>query len=221
MENRIEGMTAQSDAAQNQAPLEPKKIAISKKSLLIAAVIIALSALGALIFYYKSLFIAATVNGSPIYRLSVISELELVSGKKTLESLITKKLIDGEAAAKGIAITPAEVDAEIKKIENQVIAQGGTLEQALAEQGVSLKYLRRQAAVQKELEALLADRIQVSDEEIKKFMADNKITVPAGKEAEYKEQIIGQLKQQKMSASAPALIDSLRTKSRINYFLNY
>ncbi len=198
-----------------------KKITISKNILIAVAVVIAVAIVGALFFYYKGLLIAATINGSPISRLAVISELEKTSGKKILESLVIKKLIDDEARAKGIVIASADIDAEIKTIEEQIKAQGATLDQALTEQGITLDFLKNQIAVQKKLENLLADQVQVSDADITKYIADNKVTIPAGEEATYKEQIKSQLKQQKLSDAATAFIESLRTKSKINYFVNY
>ncbi len=42
---------------------------------------------------FKGQFIAATVNGSSISRWSLIQELEKQSGKSTLDTMITKKLI--------------------------------------------------------------------------------------------------------------------------------
>jgi len=232
IEEKIEEKKEQVEVTPIQASIEPqkiepvskpKKIAISiHKNVIIAGVVIVIIAIiGGLLFYYKSLFIAAMVNGSPISRLAVIYELEKTSGKKTLESLITKKLIDDEARAKGIVITSADVDAELKTVEDQVKAQGATLDQVLIEQGVTLEYLKNQILVQKELEGLLADQIQVSAEDITKFITDNKITIPKGEETNYNEQIKDQVKQQKLSDAAKTLLESLRAKSKINYFINY
>ena len=232
MENQIEEnkeKPEQPEIAPIQAPvelkIEPKKekikITISKRALVAAAIIIAIAAVGALAFYLKGLVIAATVDGMPIYRLSVIYSLERNAGKKTLDALITKKLIDNEARAKGVVVTPADVDAEIKKIEDQVKTQGVTLDQAISEQGITLNYLKDQITVQKELEGLLADQLGVTDADIKKYIADNKITVPKGEEANFNDQIKNQLKQQKLSDAATTLLDSLRAKSKINYFVNY
>ena len=203
--------------------VKPKKIAINihKNTIIAIIIIIVIALIGGLFFYFKSLFIAATVNGSPISRLAVVSELETTYGKKTLESLVTKKLIDDEAVAKGVIISSADIDAEVKTVEDQLKAQGMTLENALIEQGVTLEYLKKQILVQKELEGLLADQLQVSEEEINKFIEDNKITIPEGEEANYKEQITEQLKQEKLSTAASALLESLKEKSKINYFISY
>ena len=164
---------------------------------------------------------AATVNGSPISRLSVISELEKNSGKAALESLIVEKLINKEADKKGIEISDDEVNAEISKAEIQIKAQGGTLDEALASQGMTLEILKKQIAIQKKLEALLADKVQVTDADITKFIADNKINIPKGEEVSYNEQIVGSIKQQKLSAESKLLVESLKAENTIRYFVNY
>ncbi len=184
----------------------------------IVALIIVLASLA---YYYKGLFIAATINNSFITRLAVIEDLERASGKQALESLITKKLIDNEAVKKGISVTVEEVDAEIKNIEDQIKAQGQTLEQALNGQNMKLEDLKQQIITRKTLEKILADKLQVAEAEITKFITDNKVEIPKGQGEVYKNQIIAQLKQQKLSSEAQALIDSLKSQSVIKYFTNY
>ncbi len=195
-----------------------KKIIISVKGIIIAAAIIAILVL---VYVFKGQFIAATVNGSLISRHAVIAELERVSGKNALESLITEKLINAEANKKGITVSDEEIAMEIKKIEDQIKAQGGTLEAALATQGLTQEIFEKQILINKKLEKLLADKIQVSDAEIKQYITDNKVTIPAGQEATYNEQIKSQLQQEKLSTSASALIASLRAAAKINYFVKY
>src|SRR3990167_10320737 len=94
------------------------------------------------LFFAKGFFVAATVNGSPVSRLSVIKELEKQGGKQALEAIINKKLIETELNKQKVTVTKEEVDAEIDKIKSQVISQGGTLEMALAQQGMTEEKLR-------------------------------------------------------------------------------
>jgi len=195
-----------------------KRQFISTKTAIIIAVIIILAAL---VYYYKGLFIAATINGSPITRLAVIKELEKASGKQALDSLITKKLINNEAIKKGISITSEEVDAEIKTIEDQIKAQGQTLEQALATKNMKLEDVKQQILTRKTLEKILADKLQVTEDEITKFLTDNNVAIPQGQEEAYRTQIIAQLKQQKLNTEAETLITSLRSGATIKYFTNY
>ncbi len=197
---------------------EKKRKTISIKTAIIIAVVLVI---GALAYGYRGLLIAATVNGSPISRLSVISELEKKSGKAALDELITKKLIDDEAKKNGVTVSDDEVSAEITKIDDQIKAQGKALSEVLLEQGMTESDLRLQITIQKKLEKLLADKTQVADDEIKKFIADNKVVVPAGQEETYKNQARDQLTQNKLRDAAGLLIDSLRSQASINYFTNY
>lgn len=188
-----------------------------KTAVIIGCIIVLL----ALIFACRGLFVAATVNGSPISRLSVINELEKNSGKAALESLIVEKLINKEADKKSIEVSDDEINAEISKAEIQIKAQGGTLDEALASQGMTLEILKKQIAIQKKLEALLADKIQVTDAEITQFIADNKIDIPKGEEANYNAQIAQEIKQQKLNTESRILVDSLKASSSIRYFAGY
>ena len=144
--------------------------------------------------------------------MQVVSELEKIYGKRVLESLVTQKLIDNEAKARGIVISPNDVDTEVKDLETQLKAQGLTLDQALAEQGITLDYLKKQIAVQKELKNMLADQIQVSEDDINQFITENKITIPEGEEENFKTQIKNQIEQEKLSTAANALLESLKAK---------
>ena len=172
-------------------------------------------------FFFKGMLVAATVNGQPISRLSVIQKLEKQGGKNTLDSLVTTKLIENEAKKKGIAISDDEINQEIKKIEASVTQQGGTLDQALLQQGMTRDDLKENVKNQKIIEKLIADKIIVTDAEVNKYIADNKTTIPEGKEAETKEQTMNQLKQQKFQQEAQSWVASLKTAAKINYYVTY
>jgi parvulin-like peptidyl-prolyl isomerase len=206
------------DNLESRKKVEKKSIKINVKALIIVIVIIAL---GVVAYLSRGLIIAATVDGSTISRLTVIHELEKVSGKSLLDSLITEKLINNEALAKGITVSDEEVNAEIKNIEDQIAAQGSTLEAALTTQNMTLEDLKKQIIVQKKIEKLVADKINVTDEEVAKYINDNKITIPAGQEVTTATQIKNELKNQKISAEAATLITTLKSQAKIHYFVNY
>lgn len=186
-----------------------------------AIIIVVIIALGVLAYVYKGLFIAATVNGSPIGRLTIIQKLEKASGKSLLDSLITEKLIQDEASAKKIVVSNEEISGEIKKIEDQVTAQGGTLDAALAAQGMSMDDLKKRIILQKEMEKLLADKINVTDQEVAQYIKDNQVSVPKGQEATINDQIKSELSSQKLNNEAQSLITDLKSKAKIQYFVNY
>jgi len=186
-------------------------------------VVLVLFVLVSVIFYmYRGVFIVAMVNGSPISRLSVVRELESKAGSSIVETMITKKLIDGEMKKSNITVDEADIDAEMKKIEGQISAQGGTLEEALASQGMTVTDLRDQVVISKQLEEALGEKVTVSDEEVNQYMTDNKALLPKGTNSEdLKEQIRAQLKEQKFNTEAEKWVNDLKEKAKIQYFVQY
>ncbi|MBI2023994.1 SurA N-terminal domain-containing protein [Candidatus Giovannonibacteria bacterium] len=197
---------------------KPRKFSINIKT---AVIIVAIVFAGGLLYYYKGMFVAAMVNGSPITRLELMHELEAQSGKAALESLITEKLINNEAAKKGISVSNGEIDEIIKNIEEQLKPQNITFEQALEQRNLTLDKFKSQVTVQKKLEKLVGDKIQVTDEDVEKYIAENKISIPKGQEADFATQIKEQLKGQKMNDAIGALIDSLRNQTTVRYFVKF
>ncbi len=191
----------------------------ANKKTAILVVIIGLTV--AALFYFKGTFVAATVNGSPISRLSVVSQLEKEGGKNVLDSLITEKLIANEVKKRGIVITDDEIDQEIKNIKDSIAGQGGTLEAALQEQGMTMESLKKRIGTQKAVEKLLEDKIQVTDEEVDAYIKEGKITLPEGSETEARKQIAGQLRNQKLNQEASQWINGIRTEAKIKYYVEY
>ena len=178
-------------------------------------------AAAALAYNFKGLLIAATVNGSPITRLAVIEQSERAAGKTTLETMINQKLIDGEAQKRGVTVSEDEISTRMKIVEDQIVAQGATLAQALAEQGMTQAEFKKWTVTQLELEKLLADKTQVTDAEVAQYIKDSGQTVPAGQEADYQGRAKDALQQQKLSEAASSFMDSLRSQASIRYFVNY
>lgn len=182
----------------------------------------ALMLLAVLLFIGKGHFIAATVNGSPVSRWSVIKELEKQSGKAALESMIQKKLIDTELAKQNVTVNQEEVDAEIRLIEQEVSGQGGTLKAALEAQGVTEESLREQIAIQKKLEKVLVDKVTVSDADLEAYKKQSDIKLPEGqKEEDFNAELKQQLKRQKFQEVAQAWVADLTKNAKINYYVNY
>lgn len=184
---------------------------------LIAVVLVLIAA--ALWQYYTR---AAVVNGSTISRVAVIRELETQSGEAMLDALVTKKLIAQKAAEAGIKIDAKEVDDTLKTLEDRVASQGSTLEAALAQQGISLDKFREQITLQKALEKLLADKVQVSDDEVNAYIASNKLSAPEGTSPDdFKAQVKEQLVNQKLGAAAESWIAEQKKNAVIKYYVPY
>lgn len=212
---------------QNQpAPTETKasyvNLKFKKPKPLYIAIGVAVVLIIVALIFAKGLFVAATVNGSPISRLSIIKELEKQGGKQALEAIIDKKLIETELNKQKIDVSKEEIDAEIEKIKTQVTSQGGTLEMALAQQGLTEDKLREQITIQKKLEKLLAEKVSVSEAEIDAYIKDSKAALPKDMKIEdFRKQIGEQLKQQKFQSEAQQWVSDLTANAKIKYYVNY
>lgn len=174
------------------------------------------------LFFTKEFFVAATVNGGLISRLSVVKELEKQGGKQVLESIINKRLIEAELNKQKVSVTSGEIDEEIKKIEAQVTSQGGTLEAALTQQGLTKEKLREQITIQMKLEKLLADKVVVTDGDIDAYIKDSKAPTPKDVKIEdFRKQLSEQLKQQKFQQEAQKWVSDLTSSAIIKYYVNY
>lgn len=173
-------------------------------------------------FEKKAWFTAAVVNGSPVSRFSVIQELEKQGGKDVLENMITKKLITDEVHRLKVVIKKADIDAELKKAEEQVTSQGGTLDEALAQQGMTREDLLEQILLKKQLEHILDDKITVSDEEIDQYLKENKLAPTKNMNAtELKNKVRDQLQSTKFNTEVKRLIADLHEKADIVHYVEY
>lgn len=198
----------------------PVKMKLSTKK--IGLIVLVLVILTALIYFAKSLIFAAFVNGQPITRLAVVNDLETHYGKQSLDTLVTQTLIFQEAKKKNISISDKEVNDEYNKLSDSLKSQGQDINQAMAQQGISKSDLMSQIKIQKIVEKLLSDKIQVSDSEINDYIKNNKDTFPKGQtDAQMKDTAANQIKQQKLSQEFQPWLDSVRKNAKIKYFVSY
>lgn len=194
---------------------------ITKKRIVIIAVI---AAIVFLLYSFKGFFIAATVNGQVISRLSVIKELESQGGKRILENIVTQALIQQEAKKKNITINQSDIDQEIASTESQLATQGQNLEQWLAFQGMTQETFRDQVRLQKIVEELLGKDIAVTDVEIADFIEKNSDTLTervGSDSAKITSMVKEQLKRQKLNEKVQPWLAELQKNAKVNYFVNY
>jgi foldase protein PrsA len=190
----------------------------TKKFLILLFLILA----GGILFYFKGLFIVATVNGQPVSRIALIQELEKRNGKQMLSSLITQILIQQEAQKQNISVSQKEINDEVKRVEDGLKKQGQTLDAALSLQGLTKDDFIAQIKLQKLVEKMLAKDIKVTDKEVSDYIEKNKDSIPKDLKAEeVTASARQQLQQQKLSSKAQSWIQGLQSKAKINYFINY
>src|SRR3989344_445623 len=172
-------------------------------------------------YKFKGLLIAATVNGQPVTRVSVIKDLEKQGGKQVLDSLVTKVLITQEASKKGVNVTEDDIKKEEDNLEKTLSGQGTTLDNALSLQGLTRNDLADQIRTQKMVEGLLKDKLSISDDELKTYFDQNKTTF--AKDAKFddvKDQVRDQVFRQKLTSEYQTWITDLKKSAKINYFVS-
>ncbi|MDO8504122.1 MAG: SurA N-terminal domain-containing protein [bacterium] len=192
---------------------------LSRRQVVVALIIIA--AVG-FTYYFRGLFVSATVNGQPISRLSIIKELEKRQGKAALDSLITETLILQETAKQKVAVPQADIDAELASFEGKLKESGQDLNAFLASSGWTKEDLVKQIKIQKLVEKVLGDKIAVTEDEINKYINDNKDLFAEGiKDEEKKTQAKEALRQQKLGEEFQKWLADLQAKAKIDYFVGY
>ena len=192
---------------------------LKNKKVLYPAIIILIAILLALT---KSLFVAAIVNGTPISRLAVVRQLEKQGGTEALNTFIERTLIFGEAKKQGVSVSKEVIDSQLTSIEELLKGQGLTLDEALEARGQTRSELTEQIRIQKTVEAILFQKINVSEEEIAAYFEENRELLDEGATLEdVKEDIRNQLSQQKLNAEYQTWIGELKAKAKIFYFVNF
>lgn len=195
--------------------LDPK----NRRSLILAIIVIVLAIA---VFFGKSLFVAATVNGQPISRLAIIKDLETQNGKAALDSVITRTLVYQEAANKNVSASEKDIDNEVSKIQKQFQTQGQNLDALLATQGLTKERFRDEVKVQLLVTKILGDQAKVTDKEFSDFLEKNKDLVANEKDQEAaKKSLRQQMEQQKLAQKYQEWIAKVKKNAKINLLVNY
>lgn len=95
------------------------------------------------------------------------------------------------------------------------------LDQALQMQGMSRENLEEQMRLQLAIEEILAPKIQITDEELKQYIEENKDYFSATQEAQIREEAQEGLRQQKLNQNFQAWLQELTEKANINRWLKF
>ncbi len=176
--------------------------------------------IGLALFYYRGQFVVAVVNGQPIFRSALVRELERQSGKQVLDNLVLKTVVMQEASKQKVTVTDQEVTDEIAKLEKTFKGRGQDLDSALATQGMSRSDLNEQMKLQKLVEKMVSKEVEVTDEEVTKYMETNKAFLPKdAKPDQLKADIKAQLLQQKQTAKIQEWVTALKDKATVQHWL--
>ena len=170
---------------------------------------------------YRGLVLAAVVNKTPITTFELNSILVKRYGQSTLDEIINEKLLVDLATQNQITISQADLDAEVKKLEDNL---GGKdkLAAAMTQYGLDDKALQQQIRVRL-LQQKLAEKLfptTVTDEEVKKYFDDNKLVYKDKKFDDVKTQIKQDLTDQKLQDQFMKWFQEQKQKAAIHIYLN-
>lgn len=169
-------------------------------------------------YFFRDRFLAAIVNGKPIFRYQLNKNLTASFGKEALENLIVEQLIKEEVKKNQVVVTIEEIDKEVEKISKN-LSGGMKIEDALKAQGMTLDNLKTQLKLRLQVNKVLEKEAIVTGEEIDKFLKDNGKSLTATGEAEKRVEATTILKEQKLSAKIQTWISDLLAKAKISRYL--
>ncbi|MDN7242010.1 peptidylprolyl isomerase [Planococcus sp. N028] len=115
----------------------------------------------------------ASVNDSDIDKEALYERMLASSGAATLDLMIADEIVKQEAEKAEIEVTPKEIDAEMKKYEEQF---GGAeaLQSILEKSGVTVDQLESEMETYLLIEKLIGPDVEITDEQIKAYFEENK-----------------------------------------------
>ncbi|WKA54290.1 peptidylprolyl isomerase [Planococcus shixiaomingii] len=115
----------------------------------------------------------ASVNNSDIDKEALYERMLASSGAATLDLMIADEIVKQEAEKAEIEVTPKEIDAEMKKYEEQF---GGAeaLQSILEKSGVTVDQLESEMETYLLIEKLIGPDVEITDEQIKAYFEENK-----------------------------------------------
>ncbi|KKT40289.1 MAG: Foldase protein PrsA [Candidatus Collierbacteria bacterium GW2011_GWA2_46_26] len=133
---------------------------------------------------YRGHFLAGTVNSSPISRWELNQKMAEKYGKQTFDEIVNQRLLDAELKKEKIVVTDKEVSDETAKI---IAEYGGeeAFKAALTQYGLTEEKAKDSIKQSLSLKKIIEKnyKIEVSEDQIKKYFDDNK-TLFSGKKLE-------------------------------------
>jgi hypothetical protein len=185
-------------------------------------ILVVIVAVGILAYYKANYFIAATVNGEPITRYALVVELEKQGAQQVLEQMVTNKLILQKAKEAGIEVTQEEMDKEIARIEESLVAQGADLETMLSFYNQTKESFMDGVKQNLLIKELMKDKVEVTDSDIEEYFNSNTSEFPEGSTLDdLKEQIYNTLYDNEVGMAYQEWLQETKNSSNVKYYIYF
>ncbi len=175
-------------------------------------------ALALLIYKLGPWLAPVIVDSRPLTRFELWSRLEKIYGAQTLDDMVNERILNNAIAKSGVKIEKSQVEAQLKTIETQFESSGG-IDEALKQRGLSRSDLEKQISTQLSVEALLADKIEPTEEEVKAQFEAGATTLYKDKKLDdVKESIAEELKQTKLREAFLTWFADVKKEAKVKSF---
>lgn len=166
----------------------------------------------------KGWFLAAVVDGKPVFRWELNRVLTSRFGQQTLEGMISETLIAGAAQDAGVTVSPEDVEAKQQEI---VASLGGgvSVEDLLKYQGMTKADFDSQVKLQLTVQKILGKDIVISENDVDAFIATNRATLVSTQPAELRNEARQAILDQKIGEKLQPWFEALKEKAQISRFL--
>lgn len=188
---------------------------VKKSTKIITAAVIVVIIL--LFLIRKGYIVSAVVNGRPVFRWEVSKVLFDRYGTQTLETLISKRLVEQQARSSTIVVTSEDIQKRQKEMLDR-IGGGITLEDILKYQGISRAEFDEQLKLNITLEKILGRDVNITQDDIDLFIATNSASFTATDPAELNTQVRQAILDQKVGEMIRPWFEQIQSQAKIIKF---
>lgn len=181
-------------------------------------------ALGTVLFLlaqkYRGQFLAGTVNSIPVTRFELNKKMAEKYGKQTFDEIVSERLLTQELKKNKIVVTDKEVQDEMAKIIKDYGSEEA-FKSALTQYGLTEAKAKESVRQSLSLKKLIEKtyKIEISDEAVKKYFADNKKLFEGKKLEDVSANIKDTLYQQEVYAKTQEWFTGIRKSAKIVSFI--
>lgn len=216
-------------------PADLKKLPLARNLTVGTAALLGVMAIGAvLLFFFGNNLVhawqektaAAVVNGEVISKGTLERRLIQAYGDDTVQKIVDETLVFQEATKEKVAIRDTDVKAELDQVEKDIAPT--KLDDALAARKMNRADLDRQIRFKLIVDQILGVGVNPTDKEVEDYFNANRDTLAQGvgrasadlKLSDVRTNILQGLRQQAISNKYQTWIEGLRSRTKIETFVN-
>src|SRR3989344_6474269 len=184
----------------------------SNRRLLLAVAVVAI--VGGFLYVTRSWYLAAVVNGKPIFRWDLNRVMTQRFGQQSLEGMISEALIEEEAMKQNVQVLPKDVTAKEDEIVKN-LGGGVKLEDLLKFQGITKEDFDQQVKLQLLVQKILGSDIVITDKDVDMYIATSSARLTAAEPAALKEEAKQAILDSKIGEKVQEWFTALKDKAKV------